>query len=230
VRRNNLSDLTRVNYTLTISRGVSPEGHAIEDVACVGFVDTNPIRNGNMVVNRFRPTRFPARLRLINILFANLAGQPSPDGRTVRIIVFTDSSGSGAPPFNPPLVVNQFATVNLPPGSEGAFNTLDLGSGGPVIFSGDFYVGYVIDTFNGIFPNLGRVIYPNLRSFVSTNGGQSFQPLNIQDQMGRTFNVAVRVGVDTMPFSKQSAEGSDDLQGREAIEIIRPRMIPIDEP
>ena len=230
VRRNNLSDLVRANYTLTVSRGVSPEVHAIEDVACVGFADTNPIRNGNMMVNRFRPTKFPARLRLISILLSALAGQPSPDGRPVRIIVFTDSSGSGVPPFNPPLVVNQFATVNLPPGSDAAFNTLDLGNGGPVIFSGDFYVGYVIDTFNGIFPNLGRVIYPNFRSFVSTNGGQSYQPLNIQDQMGHAFNVAVRAVVDTMPFGKLSAEDAGDRQGDEEIEMIRPRMIPIDEP
>lgn len=230
VRRNALSDLVRASYTLTVSRGLSPEVHAIEDVACVGFADTNPIRNGNIVVNRFRPTRYPARLRAISILLSALPGQPSPDGRTVRIIAFTDPSGRGVPPFNPPLVVNQFATITLPPGSEAAFNTLDLGNGGPVIFSGDFYVGYVIDTSKGIFPNLGRVIYPHLRSFVSTNGGQTYQQLEIQDAMGRLFNVAVRAVVETMPFGKLPPEDSSDFQGDPVLERIRPRIVLIDEP
>ncbi|MBI3949923.1 MAG: hypothetical protein HY314_05660 [Acidobacteria bacterium] len=222
VRRNNFSDFNRVSYTLTVTRGSSPEIHAIEDVACVGFVTTEQFRNGHFVVNRVRPTRHPARLEAISILFSSPQGQPSPNGRPVRIIAFTDPSGSGFPPFNPPLLVNQTVIINLPAGGQGAFSTLNLGASGPIINQGDFYVGYVIDTFNGIFLNLGRVIYPNIHSFFSNNNGQSYQQLTVQDNMGRQFNAAIRGIVNTTPFSseKQSAEGMEDLQTLKEIEVI----------
>jgi hypothetical protein len=229
-RQSLISDLQRVGYTLAVTRGLSPELHAIEDAACVGFIVNDPSTNGYFVVNRVRPTRYPARLESISALFSAPQGQPSPNGRPVRIIAFTDPSGSGAPPFNPPLVVNQTVTVTVPSGGGGQFNRLNLGAGGPVISQGDFYVGYVVDVPNGIFINAGRVLDPNIRSLVSTNGGQTYQQLNIQDGNGQLFNVAIRAAVNTRPFNNvmPSAKDANEVRDHEVIEMIEPQAVSID--
>jgi hypothetical protein len=144
------------------------------------------------------------------------------------MIAFTDPSGSGTPPSNPSLVVNQTLTISLPGDGRGRFNTLNLGGGGPLINSGDFYVGYVVDTDNGIFPDAGRVLDENVRSFVSTNNGQTYQILNIEDpSTGRLFNVAIRATVNTRPFGKMSAEAPSDLSGRDGIDAALPRTLSV---
>jgi hypothetical protein len=230
VHRNTSSDVLRIGYTLTLTRGLSPALHAIEDVACAGFTVDDATTNGYYVVNRVRPTRYPARLESISALFFPHQGRPSPNGRPVRIIAFADQSGSGVPPFNPSLLINQTIIINLPSDGRGRFNTLSLGANGPVINQGDFYVGYVVDTPNGIFPDAGRVVYPDIRSFASVDGGHSYQQLNIQDTGGQLFNVAIRATVNTNPFgnTKMSAAASDDVQGSKEVELALPRPIYVD--
>jgi hypothetical protein len=212
----------RISYTLTLTRGASPELQAIEDAACVSFIDTDQARNGHRVVNRIRPTQYPARLESIIILLGQAQGQPSPAGRPVRVFVFTDPSGSGTPPFNPSHVFDQTVTV-----AAAGFNTLNLGGSGPVINQGDFYVGYVIDTSNAMFLNLGRAIYPSLRSFFSSNGGQTYQQLDrIVD--GTPTAAAIRATINTRPFGKVSATATGDGAMREDIRMLRPRVITIE--
>jgi hypothetical protein len=202
-RRFDGSDATRPTYTLTLTNGASPENHAIEDAACASFFGPESDVNELIVVNRIRPTQYPARLDSISALLLVHPNQPSPHGRFMRMIAFHDPSGRGAPPFNPPLLVDQPVLVNLN-FEGGAYVTLPLGVEGPVIFSGDFYVGYVVDTPRGIFPDMGRALLSGLRTFASADGGQTYQVFNLQDGSGQLFNVVIRAGVNTAPFSKTS--------------------------
>jgi hypothetical protein len=227
-RRNDGSDAQRVTYTLTLRRGLSPETHLVEDVACAGFLGPENNVNGIFVVNRIRPTQYPARLESITALFFAHPGRPSPNGRPVRVIAFIDPAGLGSPPTSPFLTVNRTMIINVPADGRGQFNTLTLGASGPVISSGDFYVGYVVDTSNGIFPDAGRVLFPGIRSFFSSNGGITYQTFDIQDPgSGRLFNVAIRASVNTAPFSNAPLmlEGSEDEAIKENVPIIRPKMI-----
>jgi hypothetical protein len=217
--RRGLSDLQRVSYMLRVSRGLSREIHVIEDVACVGRLIDSP--GSVFVVNCVQPTQYPARLEEISIFLAQHPGRPSPSGRPVRIIAFVGPAGSAAPPFNPALVVDRTILASVP-ANEGAFNTLSLGSGGPVINSGVFYVGFVADPANGIYPDGGRALNPNIRSFQSFNG-QSYQLSTIQDGAGRFFNVGIRPTINTRPFGKTSEPAE-----QEKLELIRPRVIPIE--
>jgi hypothetical protein len=229
VRRNDASDTQRVGYTLTLTRGLSPEMHAVEDAACVGFVGPENNVNGLFVVNRVRPTQYPARLESIGAMFFRHAGRPSPHGRLVRIIAFTDPSGSGTPPPNRPLVVDQTIPITIPGPNLGQFNVLTLGAAGPVIHSGDFYVGYVVDTSRGIFPDVARVLFPEIRSFASQDGGRTYQTFDIQDtSTGLLFNVLIRAIVNTNLAGRSSTtiQGSQDEVRMEKILIDRPRRKP----
>lgn len=58
----------------------------------------------------------------------------------------------GTPPPNRLLVVDRKIVITIPSSNQGQFHVLTLGAGGVVIFSGDVYVGYVIDTLRRIFP------------------------------------------------------------------------------
>jgi hypothetical protein len=226
-RRSDASDAQRVNYTLTLRRGLSPETHAVEDAACLGFLGPETGAGGLFVVNRVRPTQYPARLESISALFFDHPGQPSPNKRSVRIVAFTDLSGSGTPPFNPSLVVDQTITITVPSFSQGQFNTLTLGASGPITSSGDFYIGYVVNTSSGIFPDAGRVLFPGIRSFVSRDGGFSYQTFDLRDpNTGRPLNVAIRASVNTTPFGSSSLmlHSSDDDVRQDKIPIDRPRV------
>ncbi|MBI3949925.1 MAG: hypothetical protein HY314_05670, partial [Acidobacteria bacterium] len=130
----------------------------------------------------------------------------------------------GTPPSNPSLLVDQTVTI----AAANQFNQLNLGASGPVINSGDFYVGYVVDTANGIFPDVGRVLFPGIRSFASNNGGQTYQMFNVQAQDGQQFNAAIRAVVNTRLNGKMSAQGLMDFFGHETIEMIEPELIWID--
>lgn len=217
--RRGLTDLQRVDYSLRISRSLSRELHVIEDVACVGRLIDTP--GSVFVVNRVQPTAYPARLEEISIFLAQHPGRPSPSGRPVRIIAFVDPAGGNTPPFNPPLVVNQTILASVP-ANQGVFNTLMLGSSGPVINSGVFYVGFVADPANGIYPDGGRALNPAIRSFLSFNG-QTYQLSTIQDGAGRFFNVGIRPVINTRPFGK----ATEPVQ-QEKLESIRPRVVPIE--
>ncbi|MBI4469850.1 MAG: choice-of-anchor D domain-containing protein [Acidobacteria bacterium] len=229
VRRDNDSDSVRVNYMLTVTRGTSPEWHAIEDTSCVGVAITNNSTNGQYIVNRVRPTQYPARLERISILFSDANGFPSPDGRSVRIIVFADPSGSGAPPSNPSLLVNQTMVIDVPSNGDGQFNTLNLDSNGPVIFQGDLYVGYVVDTPNGVLLNTGRAFNTSLRSFMSSNGGVSYQVLNRKDNDDRWLNAVIRPALNTRPFGVVPAGDPDteESQVPANLDLLRPRIIEV---
>lgn len=226
VRRNDASDAQRPSYTLTLTRGLSPEIHAVEDATCAAAPGEESGVNGVFVVNRVRPTRYPARLESISALFFHHSGRPSPDGRLVRVIAFTDLSGSGTPPPNRPLVVDRTITINIPGPNQGQFNTLILGAGGPVISSGDFYVGYVVNTSRGIFPDAGRALFPNVRSFISGDGGRTYRIYDLRETgTGQPFNVAIRASVNTNPAGSSSPaiQGSQEEFAIDKILLDRPR-------
>jgi hypothetical protein len=80
----------------------------------------------------------------------------------------------------------------------------------------------LFDTANRIHLNLGRVIYPGVRSFVSTDFGRSFQQLLVQDANGRQFDGAIRPIVNTRPYGEEGAAGSGGSE-KELPGKIRPR-------
>jgi hypothetical protein len=227
-RRNDPSDLAQAGYTLVLTRGLSPETHAIEDAACIGFLGPETNVNGRFVVNQVRPTKYPARLESISAVFFAHPGQPSPNGRPVRIIAFADPTGSGTPPSNPTLLVDRTIMVTIPADNQGQLNTLTLGAAGPLIDAGDFYVGYVVDTANGIFPDGGRVLFPGMRSFASSNGGQTYAVFDLQSNTGQPLNVIIRAGVNTTPsMMNGTTDEIFDASGeeqRQKIPIDRPRV------
>jgi hypothetical protein len=191
-RRNRASDGQRVSYTLTLVRGLSPELHAIEDATCLNeFLRPGRDLDGAFVVNRVRSTQYPARLVSI-VAFVRL--NPPPIRRSVRIIAFADPLGGGTPPLNSPLIVDQTVMTD-----SAGVATVSLGVGGPLIQSGDFYVGYVVDLSNGTFPEIGRVLFSGMRSFISRDGGQTYQTADFRDRNGRPVNVQVRASVNTVP-------------------------------
>jgi hypothetical protein len=167
-------------------------------------------------------------LEAITAIFAPHANAPNPNGRQVRFIAFLDPDGDGVPPVNPALVVNTMGTITIQ-GGAATFNTLNLGANGPLINSGDIYVGYVADPANGIFPDAGRALDPNVRTYLSSNGGVSYQVSNIVDNTGQVFNVAIRSTINTRPFGKtSSADSSDAWFTYEIVPGLLPRPVIID--
>ncbi len=131
-------------------------------------------RANAMVVNRYTPPRYPATLESLRVLIPAPLDGSSPLGQQLRVIAFADPNRTGQPPANPSLLVNQTLTITaLPVGSR----VLEvLIPNGPVINGGDVYVG--VQTSSGSVPiaadSNGQ---QRLRSFISTNNGQSWQTL-----------------------------------------------------
>ncbi len=133
-------------------------------------------RSNALVVNRFTPQRYPAKLESVRV---PIPAPPSgvQTGQPLRIIVFADPNRTGQPPASPSLLLDR--TINLPtlPNNR----TFDLVvTNGPTINSGDLYVG--VQTSAAIIPIAADVNGRQQgRSFISTNNGASFQPLMTQN-------------------------------------------------
>ena len=98
---------------------------------------------------------------------------PNPVGQSVRLLVFTDPSGSGRPQNSPIFLVNQFVTIPR------VREFVDFDVNGPTINSGDFYIGYQA-------PNPAR----GTGFSADTNGVQQQRAFASLD--GRTFDGPVR--------------------------------------
>nr|MCU0245493.1 hypothetical protein [Bryobacter sp.] len=93
------------------------------------------LEDGLTMAVRLTPLRYPARLTAIRIYFVGFTGQPSPVGKTVRLIAF---AGAGPrPPSGAKFLVDQQGTVP----STGGYVEYPI-ENGPEIQAGDFIVGY----------------------------------------------------------------------------------------
>ncbi|MEP7343346.1 MAG: NF038122 family metalloprotease [Acidobacteriota bacterium] len=134
--------------------------------------DSLSIQNA-WVVNRYTPARYPASLQAVRVYIPPTTDGSSAVGQSIRIIAFADPNRTGQPPANPTLIVDR--TLNIPtlPGTRFVEVVLQTP---PAVNSGDLYVG--IQSLSATVPIAAdRTGRQQNRSFISTNNGASFQPL-----------------------------------------------------
>jgi hypothetical protein len=158
-----------------------------------GTTEQNVSVNGALIVNRLTPTRYPARLQAVRMYWGPFQGLPNPAGAQVRIIVFTDPTGSGRPPNNPQRVVDQVITIPSVT-SPGAFVDYEIPDG-PTITGGDFYVGFQAPSpAGGVAFAADSNGIQRRRAYFSLNSGASFQgPLVLVDGRGNQTQVNILI-------------------------------------
>lgn len=180
-----------------------------------GTVEVGVVRDGGLYVNRLTPPRYPATLRKVRVQFVEYQDEPSPVGRTVKLLAFADPQGSGSPPEKPRLVTRDAAIT-----ATDRFLEFDID--GPTISSGDFYVGYQApDPARGVGFAMDINGTPRERTFRSRDGGETFSgPIELIVDDGRTVpaNLFVRAVVETRAapqgdFQLEATRGALDLSG-----------------
>ncbi|MGJ5817703.1 PKD domain-containing protein [Paludibaculum fermentans] len=169
-----------------------------------GDWDTGLLMDGLTMVNRLTPPAYPVRLRALRIQFVEFEGEVSPIGRSVRLIVFLDPKGAGAPTNSTPFLYS----VSVP---IAAVNTwIDFPLNGAVVSSGDIYAGYVVSD-----PALGAGFAcdasstPQRRTFHSFDGGAAWSgPTKFQS--GREPNLLVRAIVESEGEPEVEELSTDD--------------------
>lgn len=154
---------------------------------------------GLLCVNRLTPVIYPATLQTIRIFLIPVP--PIPAGTQIKLIAFAGPQGSTQPPNTPSLLVNQTVTIpSLPP--AGKYIDFPI-QNGPTISSGDFYVGFQVNSEGGAGFVGDLTGQPQRRAFSSTDNGKTFQgPLTVSN--GAPVNLMVRAvvaddrGLDTL--------------------------------
>jgi len=140
-----------------------------------------------LVVNRFTPERYPAKLDALRVQIPPTSDGSTPVGQPLRIVAFVDATRAGQPPANPALIVDRM--INIPALPTGRFIEV-LISNPPTISSGDLYVG-VQSSSAAVLIAADASGAPRNGSFVSTDNGASFQPL--RNAGGNAVNFMARV-------------------------------------
>jgi uncharacterized protein (TIGR03437 family) len=149
------------------------------------------------IVNRLTPSRYPATLKAIRVFFRNV-GPQSPVGRQIRLLAFARTPSTTGSVNNPTLLVNQ--NVTIPPVSAaGEFVDFTI-QNGPVINSGDFFVGFQQpNTTNVPFFWFDMNEPLQNRGFASTDNGTTFGPdIHVTSENGPFVNFMIRAVV-TVP-------------------------------
>lgn len=153
-----------------------------------GTIDGRGIlSDGLVMVNRLTPSSYPVTLKSIRIYFVGFQGQPSPIGRSIRLIAFKDPASTGVPTTSPTFLVNSITTIP----SLGAF--VDFPISPPVeITSGDIYVGYQSPTpASGVGFAADTNGIARRRTYFSTDNGYTFKgPMLFTD--GTEANMMIR--------------------------------------
>jgi hypothetical protein len=211
--------LIRARVTTT-----TPESGDFELRTDDGSVDAGLLRDGGIYVNRLTPPKYPAKLKSIRIFVPQMAEQPSPEGKTIRVIAFSEPKGSGTPPESPKLEVSQ----PLKLGKPGGF--LDVAVDGPVLVSGDLYVGFEApNPHAGVAFAVDTNGQPFQRMFRSRDGGKTFTgPVELMGESSQTIPVnlmvraVVRLGEEKpeADFSLKTSASEVDLSegGKESLE------------
>jgi pseudomonalisin len=129
--------------------------------------------SGTIVVNRLRPSRYPSKLTKVRIHMAEWGQNNPPTGQNVRLIAFSDPSGSGNPPSpTPQLLLDKPFTI---PGFNGFMEFDILPADQPVIQSGDWYVGFQHPSSGtAVLASINTSGAPQQASFISLNGGTTY--------------------------------------------------------
>lgn len=192
-----LITLGHFGYRINSSANVT-EVLSIDD----GGRNVSLIAPGAMAVNRFSPSKYPAKVSGLTVNIPFVSGQPSPVGATLRIVVFNDPNRTGQPPSPQQFLYDQ--TVTVP--NIGFSRFVQFKLDGPSIDSGDVYVGVqATNTVVGIAVDTNGP--DNQRSFISqgTSGltGQNsfnFVPLVSAVNGATKANFMARLEV-TSPFA-----------------------------
>jgi hypothetical protein len=210
-----------------VVRKVTPGGGEEEELSADdGSVETGVVRDGGLFVNRLTPSRYPAKLTKLRFYMVSFANRPSPVNEKIRAVVFRDPAGAGRPPDRITLDVDRQEVI------KATREFLEVAVDGPVIESGDVYVGYQAPDPNA---GVGFALDFNgpkaLRSFRSFDGGKTFEgPFQVQFN-GETQppNLMLRAVVSYLPeapaeapFSLAPDRQSVDLaesSGDETVEI-----------
>jgi hypothetical protein len=162
------------------------------------------VEDGLMMVVRLTPANYPARLTSIRVYFVQFEGEPSPVGKSIRLVAF---GGKGPePPASPRFLVD--TKVKVP--SIGAYVDFAIADP-PEITEGDFFVGY-----QSPIPSTGIGFATDTsgpqseRSFWSEDGGGEWGgPLEFMD--GSMANAMIRARVaSTTPDSGDFELRTDD--------------------
>lgn len=178
-----------------------------------GTVESGVVMDDLIVVNRLTPASYPATLQRVRIRWDEFQNLPSPLGKSVQLLVFTDSTGSGHPVSPVTLSINQSVTIS----QTGAF--LDFSVNPVTIGSGDVYVGFQAPSpAQGVGFSADTNSPPQQRAFYSTNDGSTFQgPLQFQD--GTRPNILLRAVVSTSTGSTEELKTDDGtVDGRGFLE------------
>jgi len=134
-----------------------------------------------IVLNRFRPSRYPARLVAVSHPFFHFPDLPDPVGKSIRVLVLageSDRPDALPPPLSQAHVLFD-KTLPIPRTIEIIGDVVDLPIDPPVIVeSGVVYVGFQFPADpieqTGIALALDRSPAQFLRTYVSTDEGQTW--------------------------------------------------------
>lgn len=162
------NDLTALSY---FSFRLRPDAQVTEILS----VDDNSREqtlpsSTTLIVNRFTPARAPSNVESVRVQLPNSGA--SVVGKMLRVVVFADANRTGQPPVNPQFLADRTITIAALPENR----MLEVLLLTPVtITSGDLYVGVQAPNADLAFAADSNA--PRNRSFVSSNNGASFQPL-----------------------------------------------------
>jgi uncharacterized protein (TIGR03437 family) len=128
--------------------------------------------NGELLVNRFTPARFPFTVQSLRVQLPPRADGSAPVGERLRLVVFGDPARGGRPPVNPPLLLDR--TITVPALPENRLLEVLLPDG-PTVNAGDLYIGLQSTSAKLLIAADSNVVQH--RSFISADSGASFQPL-----------------------------------------------------
>ncbi|NOT61969.1 MAG: S8 family serine peptidase, partial [Acidobacteria bacterium] len=157
-----------------------------------GTIEAGRHQDGLMVVNRFTPSRYPAKLKSLKIFFAKSDNRPDPQGQSIRIVAFQGGSLDTNPPATPVYLVDSHFT--LPDISALGFYELPINNG-PTIMNGDWYVG-----FQAPNPAAGVVFWYDSngtqarRSYASTDNASTFSLFLTSN--GQPVNAMIRAVIE----------------------------------
>jgi hypothetical protein len=150
---------------------------------------TGIVGDGLLIVNRLTPPRYPAIVRSVRLYFVEFEGDTAAVGKKVRLVLFTDPEGKGTPPAAPEMRIDRYITI---PAKN---QWLDFPLDGPVLQSGDLYVGYESpDPYDGIGFACDTSGVQQDRAWYSFDSGETFRgPLRMSN--GTKTNVLMRATV-----------------------------------
>lgn len=169
ITKNDLAAFEAMGYQVRADQ--VPEELKVDD----GSVETGLSGNGLMVVNRLTPSTYPSKLQTVRIFIGQAFGQPNPSGQQIRLVVFNGATSDNQPPATPTFLLDQMVTI--PPLLFPDFVDFPI-QNGPVIPSGDWYVGYQApNPPNGIIFWVDKNGPQALKTYFSFTG-TNFQLLN----------------------------------------------------